>query len=125
MDALSVSALISLLSKIFDGATDKVGEQLWDSLATIVRRVFGRRSTSAEAVRRLGERPGDADAIRTLAQALIIDASRDPRAAAQLRHWFAAAERVVADDQIVADPLGGPGRGNVGQRRDFYGDVRL
>lgn len=118
MDLISVSALVSLLSKMFDGSADKAGEQVWDSLASTVRRLFGRQSTSVEAVKRLGERPGDADAIHALAQALVLDAGRDPRAAAELRHWVAGAQRTLVGDDPLTDPLG-----NVVPARDSHGNI--
>jgi hypothetical protein len=119
VDLISVSALVSLLSKIFNSTTEKAGEQLWQSLTAVVRRLFGRNTTSVEAVKRLGERPGDPDAIRALAQALVDDAGRDPRAAAQLRHWVLAAERTIAADGAVSGEVSG----NVLQARDTHGNV--
>ncbi len=119
MDPISAPVLVSLLSKIFSGTTGKVGEQLWDSLMSVVRRMFGRRSTSVEAVKRLNERPGDADSIRALANALVADAARDPQAAAQLRHWLATAERAIVHDERVVNTITGDVRGNVLQARDI------
>lgn len=103
MDLISVSALVSLLSKIFDGSAEKVGEELWESLRSTVRRLFGRQSTSVEAVKRLGERPGDTDAIHALAQALVADADRHPQAAAELRHWVAGAQRTLTVEGHVTN----------------------
>ncbi|WP_345458159.1 hypothetical protein [Actinoallomurus oryzae] len=123
MDLISVSALVSLLSKIFNSTTEKAGEQLWQSLASIVRRLFGRNTASVEAVKRLGERPGDPDAIHALAQALVDDSSRDPRAAAQLRHWVAAAEQTIAASGDVSNSMSGEVHGNVLQARDIHGNV--
>ncbi|MCO6006676.1 hypothetical protein NE236_16955 [Actinoallomurus purpureus] len=123
MDPLSVSALVTLLSKIFDGTTDKVGEQLWDNLTSVVRRAFGRRSTSVEAAKRLGERPGDPDSIRALADALIADSARDPQGAVQVRHWLAQAERAIAQDEAVRNTVTGNVHGNVVQARDIHGDI--
>lgn len=119
MDPISASALVSLLTTIFSGATNKVGEDLWDSLGSLVRRLFGRRSTSVEAVKRLGERPGDPESIKALARALVADAGRDPQAAGQLRHWLIAAERTIAQQQSVTNTVTGNVRGNVFQGRDF------
>lgn len=107
VDLISVSALVSLLSKISSGTTEKVGQQLGDSLGSLVRRLFGRQSTSVEAVKRLGERPGDADSIKALAQALVEDSRRDPQAAAQLRHWLVAAEQTLSTDDRVVNSLSG------------------
>jgi hypothetical protein len=123
VDLISVSALVSLLSKIFSGTTDKAGEQLWDSLGSVVRRLFGRQSTSVEAVKRLDERPGDADAIRALAHALVADSSRDPQAAAQLRRWLADARQTIAMDDHVTNTVSGNVSGNVLQARDIHGNV--
>jgi hypothetical protein len=123
VDLISVSALVSLLSKIFNSGTEKAGEQLWDSLSSVVRRLFGRQSTSVEAVKRLGERPGDADSIRALAQALVDDSRRDPQAAAQLRHWLVAAEQKLSQDNRVINTISGEVRGNVLQARDIRGDI--
>jgi hypothetical protein len=123
VDLISVSALVSLLSKIFNSTTEKAGEQVWESLSSVVRRLFGRRSTSVEAVKRLGERPGDADAIRALAQALVDDAGRDPQAAAQLRHWLATAEQVISANERVSNTINGEVRGNVLQARDIHGNI--
>jgi hypothetical protein len=123
VDPVSVSALVALFSKIFDGTADRAGEELWKSLTSLVRRVFGRRSTSVEAVKRLGERPGDPDSIRALAEALAADAARDPQAGAQLRHWVAAAERTLADNTI--NTVSGKVYGNVVQARDIHGDIRF
>jgi hypothetical protein len=125
VELISVSALVALLTKIFDGTTEKAGEQLWESLGSAVRRLFNRRSTSVEAVKRLGERPGDPDAIRALAQALVDDSARDPQAAAQLRHWVAAAEQTIAMDQRVTNTVSGQVSGNVLQARDIHGDIRF
>ena len=122
MDLISVSALVSLLTKIFNGTGEKAGEQLWDSLSSAVRRLFGRQSTSVEAVKRLGERPGDEDAIRALAQALVDDSSRDPQAAAQLRHWIASAEATMAGERVT-NTVTGDVRGNVLQARDIHGNI--
>ncbi|GAB3986648.1 hypothetical protein GCM10029978_102720 [Actinoallomurus acanthiterrae] len=119
MDPVSVSALVTLLSKIFDGTTGKVGEQLWDNLSSVVRRAFGRRSTSVEAAKRLGERPGDADSIRALAEALIADSARDPQGAVQVRHWVARAEHALAGDGAVGNTV----TGDVVRTRDFHGDI--
>jgi hypothetical protein len=123
VDLISVSALVALLTKIFDGTTAKAGDQLWESLSATVRRLFGRRSTSVEAVKRLGERPGDPDSIRALAQALVDDAGRDPQAAAQLRHWLAAAEQTISANQSLTNPVNGQVRGNVLRPRDIRGDI--
>jgi len=123
VDLISVSTLVSLLSKIFNNTTEKAGEQLWDSLGSVVRRLFGRQSTSVEAVKRLGERPGDADSIRALAQALVDDSRRDPQAAAQLRHWLVAAEQKLSQDNRVINTVSGEIRGNVLQARDIHGDI--
>ena len=123
VDLISVTALVSVLSKIFNGTTEKVGEQLGDSLGSLVRRVFGRQSTSVEAVKRLGERPGDADSIKALAQALVDDSRRDPQAAAQLRHWLASAELTLSADDRVTNTVSGEVRGNVLQARDIHGDI--
>lgn len=123
MDPISVSALVALFSKIFDGTADRAGEQLWQSLTTLVRRAFGRRSTSVEAVKRLGERPGDPDSIRALAEALAADSARDPQAGAQLRHWVAAAERTFADNTM--NTISGNVYGNVIQARDIHGDINF
>jgi hypothetical protein len=123
VDLISVSALVSLLSKIFNSTTEKAGEQLWESLSSVVRRLFGRRSTSVEAVKRLGERPGDADSIRALAQALVDDAARDPQAAAQLRHWLAGAEQFIAANGHVTNTVNAEVRGNVLQPRDIHGNI--
>jgi hypothetical protein len=123
VDLISVSALVSLLSKIFNGTTEKVGEQLWQSLTSVVRRLFGRNTTSVEAVKRLGERPGDPDAIRALAQALVDDSSRNPQAAAQLRHWVTAAEQTIAASGDVTNTVSGEVHGNVLQARDIHGNV--
>jgi hypothetical protein len=123
VDLISVSALVALLSKIFNGSTEKVGEQLWNSLSSVVRRVFGRQSTSVEAVKRLGERPGDPDSIRALAQALVDDSSRDPHAAAQLRHWVAGAQRTLSEDDRVTNTVRGEVSGNVVQARDIHGNI--
>jgi hypothetical protein len=123
VDLISVSTLVSLLSKIFNSTTEKAGEQLRDSLSSVVRRLFGRQSTSVEAVRRLGERPGDADSIRALAQALVADSRRDPQAAAQLRHWLVAAEQTLSEDNRVINTITGEVRGNVLQARDIHGDI--
>ncbi|WP_345354441.1 hypothetical protein [Actinoallomurus liliacearum] len=109
---------MTLLSKIFDGTTGKVGEQLWDDLTSVVRRVFGRRSTSVEAAKRLGERPGDPDSMRALAEALIADSARDPQGAAQIRHWVARAERALAPDESVRGTVSG-----TVQARDVHGDI--
>jgi hypothetical protein len=122
VDLISVSALVSLLTKIFNGTGEKAGEQLWDSLSSAVRRLFGRQSTSVEAVKRLGERPGDEDAIRALAQALVDDSSRDPQAAAQLRHWIASAEAAMAGERVT-NTVTGDVRGNVLQARDIHGNI--
>jgi hypothetical protein len=123
VDLISVSALVSVLSKIFDGSTQKVGEQVWDSLRSTVRRVFGRQSTSVEAVKRLGERPGDADAIQALAQALVADAGRDPKAAAELRHWVAGAQRALIVEGHVTNNVTGGNSGNVVQARNIQGGI--
>lgn len=122
MDPISVSALVALLSKIFDGATGKAGEQAWDSLSSTVRRAFGRRSTSAEAVKRLGERPGDPEAIKALADALVAESERDRQAAAQLRHWVAGAHRTL-DGGSVTNVVSGQVGGHVVQSRDIHGDI--
>lgn len=127
MDLISVSALVSLLSRIFDGSAGKAGEQLWDSLRSTVRRLFGRQSTSVEAVKRLGERPGDADAIQALARALVADSSRDPQAAAALRHWVAGAQRTLSVDGDVTNAVTSKVRdrtrdSNIVQARDIHGD---
>jgi hypothetical protein len=122
VDLISVSALVSLLSKIFNSTTEKAGEQLWESLSSVVRRLFGRRSTSVEAVKRLGERPGNADSIRALAQALVDDSARDPQAAAQLRHWLTTAEQVIAANHRVSNTVNGEVHSNV-QARDMHGNV--
>ncbi|WP_433181110.1 hypothetical protein [Actinoallomurus sp. CA-150999] len=123
MDPISVSALVTLLSKIFDGTTGKVGEQLWDNLTSVVRRAFGRRSTSVEAAKRLGERPGDADSIRSLAEALVADSARDPQGAVQVRHWVARAERALVDAGSISNTVTGDVHGNVVQARDIRGDI--
>jgi hypothetical protein len=123
VDLISVSTLVALLSKIFNGSTEKVGEQLWESLNAVVRRVFGRRSTSVEAAKRLGERPGDADSIRALAQALVDEAGRDPQAAAQLRRWVAGAQRTLSEDGRVTNTVSGDVLGNVVQARDIHGNI--
>ena len=123
MDPVSVSALVTLLSKIFDGTTGKVGEQLWENLTSVVRRAFGRRSTSVEAAKRLGERPGDADSIRSLAEALIADSARDPQGAVQVRHWAARAERALVDGGSIVDTVTGDVHGRVVQARDIHGDI--
>jgi hypothetical protein len=123
VDPISVSALVSLLSKIFNGTTERVGEQLWDSLSSFVRRVFGRRSTSVEAVKRLSERPGDEDSIRALAQALVADSARDPQAAARLRHWVAEAEMRISQDGHVTNSMSGEVSGKVVQARDIRGGI--
>jgi hypothetical protein len=123
VDPISASALAALLSKIFGGVTERAGEQLWDSLTTLVRRTFGRRSTSVEAVKRLGERPGDPDSIRALAAALAADAARDPQAGAQLRHWVADAERVISEN--TTNTVTGNVYGNVIQARDIHGDLNF
>ena len=123
MDLISVSALVPLLTKISDGTAAKAGEQQWESLSAAVRRLFGRRSTSVEAVKRLGERPGDPDSIRALARALVDDSGRDPQAAAQLRHWLAAAEQTISANQSVADTVNGPVRRDVLRTRDTHGDI--
>lgn len=125
VDLISVSTLVSLLSKIFNSTTEKAGEQLWDSLGSVVRRLFGRQSTSVEAVKRLGERPGDADSIKALAQALVDDSRRDPQAAAQLRHWLVAAEQALSEDDRLINTVNGEVRGNVRQARDLHGNVAL
>lgn len=121
MDLISVSALVAFLTKIFNGTGEKAGEQLWESLGSTVRRLFGRRSTSVEAVKRLGERPGDADSIHALAQALVDDSNRDPQAAAQLRHWLVAAEQTMAGSGH--SPMTNMIRGNVLQARDVHGNI--
>lgn len=119
VDLISVSALVAFLTKIFNNTSEKGGEQVWESLSSTVRRLFGRRSTSVEAVKRLGERPGDADSIHALAQALVDDSSRDPQAAAQLRHWLVAAEQTMAGGErstatnTVSGDVGGDFRRNV------------
>jgi hypothetical protein len=123
VDLISVSALVSLLTKICNSCGEKAGEQLWESLSSVVRRLFGRRSTSVEAVKRLGERPGDTDSIRALAQALVDDSNRDPQAAAQLRHWIASAEETIAADERVTNTVTGDVRGNVLQARDIHGNI--
>jgi hypothetical protein len=123
VDLISVSALVALLTKIFNSSSEKAGEQLWESLSSVVRRLFGRRSTSVEAVKRLGERPGDTDSIRALAQALVDDSSRDPQAAAQLRHWIASAEEKIAADEHVTNTITGDVRGNILQARDIHGNI--
>ncbi|MEV0399796.1 hypothetical protein [Actinoallomurus sp. NPDC050550] len=123
MDPVSVSALVTLLSKIFDGTTGKVGEQLWDNLTSVVRRAFGRRSTSVEAAKRLGERPGDADSIRSLAEALVADSARDPQGAVQVRHWVARAERELVDAGSISSTIPGDVHRNVVQARDIHGDI--
>ena len=125
MDLISVSALVSLLSKIFNSTTEKAGEQLWESLSSVVRRLFGRRSTSVEAVKRLGERPGDADSIRALAQALVDDSARDPQAAAQLRHWLASAEQVIAADHVSNNVTVQGDSTSTLQARDVHGNISL
>ncbi len=122
MDPVSVPVLIALLSKIFDGVAGKAGEQAWDSLSSTVRRAFGRRSTSAEAVKRLGERPGDPEAIKALAEALVADSDRDPQAGVQLRHWVAGARRTL-DGGSVTNVVSGQVGGNVVQARDIRGDI--
>lgn len=122
MDPLSVSALVTLLSKIFNGTTDKVGEQLWDNLTAVVRRTFGRRSTSVEAAKRLGERPGHPDSIRALAEALIADSDRDPQGAVQIRHWVAQAERAMAQGGTVNN-VDRTVAGQLFQGRDVNGDI--
>jgi hypothetical protein len=123
VDPISVSALVTLLSRISGGVADRAGEQLWESLTTLVRRTFGRRSTSLEAVKRLDERPGDPDSIRALAEALATDAARDPQAGAQLRHWAADAERVISDGTV--NRVTGNVYGNVVQARDIHGDINF
>ncbi|MDN3352577.1 hypothetical protein [Actinomadura sp. DC4] len=115
--------MVSLLTKIFNSSSEKAGEQLWESLTSVVRRLFGRRSTSVEAAKRLGERPGDADSIRALAQALVDDSGRDPQAAAQLRHWIASAEETISADEHVTNTVTGNVRGNVLQARDIHGNI--
>lgn len=121
MDLISVSALIAVLSKIDNGTTEKVGKELWESLSSNVRRLFGRNSTSVEAVKRLGERPGQPDAIRALAQALVDDCGHDPHAAAQLRHWLVSAEQTITAHESATDPASV--RGNVLQARDIHGNI--
>jgi hypothetical protein len=95
VDSISVSALVSLLSRISNGTAEKAGKEQWESLSSTVRRLFGRNSTSVEAVKRLGERPGNPDATRALAQALADDCGRHPQAATQLRHWLTSAEQTI------------------------------
>ncbi len=123
MDLISVSTLVSLLSKIFNSTTEKAGEQVWESLSSVVRRLFGRQSTSVEAVKRLGERPGDADSIHALAQALVDDSSRNPQAAAQLRHWLIEAEQAMAADESVTNNTVSGGVRNSLQARDVHGNI--
>lgn len=123
VDLISVSALVSLLSKIFNGTAENAGEQLWDSLSSMVRRIFSRQSTSVEAVKRLGERPGDADSIKALAQALVDDTRRNPQAAAQLRHWVIAAEQTLAANGDIINSVGEV-HGTSVQARDIRGDIR-
>jgi hypothetical protein len=124
VDPVSVSALVTLLSKIFDGTTGKVGEQLWENLTSVVRRAFDRRSTSVEAAKRLGERPGDADSIRALAEALIADSARDPQGAAQVRHWMVRAERTLVDEGRISNTAtGNDVHGPIVQARDIRGDI--
>lgn len=89
----------------------------------MVRRHFGRRSTSLEAVKRLGERPGAPEPIKALAKALVADSDRDPQAAVRLRHWVADARRAVAQDEGVTSTVSGQVRGNVVQARDIHGDI--
>src|SRR4051794_38261747 len=115
--------MVALFSKIFDGTAGSAGEELWKSLSALVRRVFGRRSTSVEAVKRLGERPGDPDSIKALAEALVADAARDPQAAVQLRRWVANAERTISQDETVTNTVTGTVHGNVLQARDIHGDI--
>jgi hypothetical protein len=122
VDPLSVSALVTLLSKIFNGTTDKVGEQLWDNLTSVVRRTFGRRSTSVEAAKRLGERPGDPDSMRALAEALIADSARDPQGAVQIRHWVAQAERAIGQGGMVNN-VDRTVAGQLFHGRDVKGDI--
>jgi hypothetical protein len=120
VDQISVSALVALLSKMSGGATGKAGDELFDSLSSTVRRLFGRRSTSVEAAKRLGERPGDADAISALAHALVDDSGRDAQAAAELRHWLAAAEQTLGAYGQVSNTMDGDAPGGILRRR---GDV--
>lgn len=123
LDPVSISALVTVLTKLYDGALDRAGEQTWDTLTGLVHKLFGRRSTPAQAIERLDAHPGDPEAINALAHTLTTAAAQNPEAAQQLHVWLTTAQQTHLDQNNTTNTITGTVHGKVVQARDIHGNI--
>jgi hypothetical protein len=125
MDPITASALVAVLTKVFDGATSEAGKEIWTALTRSVKKAFGRGSGPVEATEEVERHPGDQARIEALAESLAAEARRDPEFATDLRHWLTNARRDFNTDGDVTNMIGGSAQigGPVVQGRDFTGDI--
>lgn len=112
--ALTASALAAVLTQVADTVGGEAGQAAWASLRSLVRRAFGREPERL---------PADGEAAGALASELVERARRDPEFAAELRAWFADAERVGGGN--VENVIQGDAhvQGPVVQARDVHGGI--
>ncbi|GAA2080847.1 hypothetical protein [Actinomadura alba] len=125
MDPITTSALVAVLTKVFDGASGEAGRATWSALTTLVRNAFGGRSEPAEATGELERQPGDPARIEAVAASLAAQARLDPEFADELRHWLEDAQRPSSAEGDTINVVGGSAEigGNVVQARDISGGI--
>jgi hypothetical protein len=122
MDPISIAALTSVLTALFEGATEEAGAKTLDSLGRLLRRARRGRAEEPQELERWATNPGPADA-GAIAAYLSEAAAKDVELARQLEAWVAEARMILAGGS-VANTVTGLVTGNVIQGRNI-GSIRL
>jgi hypothetical protein len=87
-DPISLTILANVIAQT---AAGEAGKGLWQALTSLAHRVLGQNHTTDAAVKQ-AEQGQHLD----LAGALLVEATRTPQAAADVRAWMAEAEQALA-----------------------------
>ncbi|SBW28828.1 hypothetical protein FDG2_6051 [Candidatus Protofrankia californiensis] len=121
LDPLNASAITATISAILGGAAGEAGRNAWESLATLVRRAFGRGSPPDDIV---DHAPSDEE-VEALARELAARARTDPGFGEALRSWASHMSPPPSDNDRVLNMITGDAyvEGNVVQARDVAGSI--
>jgi len=121
LDPVSASALVAVLTRVFDAMSDEAGKRAWSGLTSVMGRLFGR--SSSRAANEIETSAAAPETIQALAEALAAEAESDPVATAALRDWIADTERALDQSGDVTNTISGNVHGPVIQARDIHGGI--
>ncbi|TDC74532.1 hypothetical protein [Streptomyces hainanensis] len=101
IDPLSLEVVGTAVTAAAGSAGSEAGRQAWTSLASLVRRAFGRGSDEEPAVSGLPLDPGDEEQIRSLTALVFGRAYQDQEFAEAFAEWRRSNEAVLGASSVT------------------------